>query len=371
MIKQYADFISYHPYLVIAIMLAVCAFSIYEAQTIKIVSEDNRDFLPDGYEVVDAFDLLENSFGGSQTAMIAVRIDPAYAASTETRDVRDPDIMRYVDLLTQMGSTVDDVTDAQSATVLLKDDNDGILPLSKRETLALIDQNKAYGQYISPDHTVALIKFDLSDDYSEDAIASDLQDVVDQVRSPPGVAAMIAGEPVTGPVITQALGPDQNKTSLVSLIAIIVILVLLLRSFIYAVGPIVTLIAGIILTMGYIGLRGLDLTPTTSGVISMILGIGIDFGIQTVVRFREEYRKKPIEEAMSTTVSNVFLPMSTTTLSALIGFKAMTMGELKFIGELGTMMSYGITACFIAAVTLLPALMIVIERWRLAWRKRK
>jgi len=98
----------------------------------------------------------------------------------------------------------------------------------------------------------------------------------------------------------------------------------------------------------------------------MIMGIGIDFGIQTVMRFRNELSEvvhiADIESAMSTTLNNVIMPMATTTLAALIGFKAMSMGQLTLMAELGTMMSYGITACFFAAITVVPALLVILEK---------
>jgi len=101
----------------------------------------------------------------------------------------------------------------------------------------------------------------------------------------------------------------------------------------------------------------------TSGVISMTIGIGIDFGIQIVTRYLQERRgKKSPEESMKGTLEYAFLPMTTTTLSALIGFRAMSMGELTFLEELGNIMSYGITACFLVALTAVPSIIVLSER---------
>jgi predicted RND superfamily exporter protein len=56
------------------------------------------------------------------------------------------------------------------------------------------------------------------------------------------------------------------------------------------------------------------------------------------------------------------MPMATTTMAALIGFKAMGWGELTVMGGMGVMMSYGITACFLAAITAVPAILVIGER---------
>jgi len=102
----------------------------------------------------------------------------------------------------------------------------------------------------------------------------------------------------------------------------------------------------------------------------MIMGIGIDFGIQVVTRYRFELLNIPAlkerhpdldigpKDAMAVTLNNVIVPMLTTTLAALIGFQAMSLGKLTFLGDMGTMMSYGVAASMVAAITIVPAIII-------------
>jgi predicted RND superfamily exporter protein len=158
------------------------------------------------------------------------------------------------------------------------------------------------------------------------------------------------------------------KTSNLSLVGIIVILIVIFRSIRYGLTPLTTIGIGVLWAFGYIGLMKLSMSSATSGVISMIMGIGIDFGIQVSNRFRQELSENDVNEAMRSSLNNVIVPMLTTTLAALIGFKAMTMGQLTFLAEMGKMMSYGITACFLAAITIVPALMVLFEKFA---QKRK
>jgi len=94
----------------------------------------------------------------------------------------------------------------------------------------------------------------------------------------------------------------------------------------------------------------------------MIMGIGIDFGIQVVNRFRQERKKHGIEKAMEITLSSVFIPMLITTLAALIGFRAMSLGKLTLLGDLGNMMSLGVLFCFIAAISVVPSALVISEK---------
>jgi hypothetical protein len=211
-----------------------------------------------------------------------------------------------------------------------------------------------------------LIKIKLSDDYNEDEIIKSLNNILTIVPKPAGVKASIAGNTIAQTVVREQLGSDMSRTSMFSMIGIIIILLLLFRSLKYSFIPLTTIGVGIVWAFGYIGLIGMGMSSATSGVISMIMGIGIDFGIQTVTRFRQELKvakkKNKVETAMTTTLNNVIVPMATTTLAALIGFKAMSMGQLTMMAEMGTMMSYGIAACFLAAITVVPALLVLFEK---------
>lgn len=364
LLERYAKAIAKHPVITLMIMLIVLGVSVYYSSTVKNVDMDYRSILPEGYDAIDAFTLLEDNFGGSETAMISVEIDPTHSSSDEARDIRDPDIMTYIDILTQMLEHTEDVIGVNSASTVLRSLNNETLPKSKREIIDLTIDDPLITQYISSDYTMSVIRINLADDYDSSQTAENIQEIIDQIDKPKGIMANVAGESMSDPIVTAQITPDMQKTSRISLIAILVILVLLLRSFKFAVGPLLTIGVGITLAMGYVGLIGMGMTPQTSGVISMIMGIGIDFGIQTVTRFRQELKKMVAEKAIVVTLSNVFVPMLTTTLAALIGFRAMALGELTMLADMGNIMSYGVAACFIAAVTMLPALLVLGERFK-------
>ena len=363
-IEKYAEFVARHPYLMILLVVMLSAFAIYESGFISNDSMDYRDLLPDDIEVMKSFKIIGDSFGSSESAMIAVEADPAYARSNEPRDVRDADVIAYIDVITSMVNKLDDVTGVKSASTVLRAANNGSLPHSRREVIELSEGSLVIGQYISSDYQMSIIKINLADDFSDTEMADELIAVIQQAERPPGIDVNIAGESMTGPVVNQQMGPDMQKTSRLSLVAILIILVVLMRSFKYAVHPLLTIGVGVTLAFGYVGLMRMNMTPATSGVISMIMGIGIDFGIQTVTRFRQELRNLKAEKAIVVTLSNVFVPMATTTLAALIGFRAMAMGKLTLLADMGDIMTYGVAACFVAAVTLLPAMLVLGERIR-------
>ncbi len=361
-IGKYADFISRFPWLIITLVLILLVAAFISSQTIRMVDMDNSNMLPDDIPVMWAFNVIGDSFGGDNSVKIAIEVNPQYISSGEPRDIRDFDVMNYVNLLEHSAEHLEDVTEASSAATVLRDLNDGRLPQSQRKILELTKDNALFDPYISRDFEMTIITIYLTEDYSNAEIVAALRHLIDSVPRPAGLLVNPAGEAVQDVVVQEVMGSDMGKTSFYSLLGILLVLILLFRSIKYSFTPLATIAVGVVWAFGYIGLRGINMTSATSGVASMIMGIGIDFGIQTITRFRQELKSHQKEKALKITMQNVFGPMATTTLAALIGFSAMGMGTLSMMGDMADMMAYGIAACFLAAITIVPALLIVAER---------
>ncbi len=362
-IDGYSKFVSTHLTLMIVIVVAITLVASYYSSTITTEHMEYRSMLPEDVDTINALFTIEDNFGGTETAMIAIEIDPSYAGSSESRDIRDPEVLEYIDKLTQLSKTIDDVESVSSATTIMREANNGNLLKSQAEIDNFISSNPQLSQYISSDYQMALIKLKLRDDFDFKMILKDIQDTISQVPKKEGLTISPAGQALTIAAVSNEIGPDIAKTSQVSMIGIILILLLLFRSIVFGLTPLSTIIVGVVWAFGYLGLMGFGINSLTSGTISMIMGVGIDFGIQIVNRYKEELQNTDDEEkAMEATLSNVIAPMGTTTIATLIGFTAMSFGQLSVMKELGNILSYGITTCFFAAITIVPVLLILFVK---------
>jgi predicted RND superfamily exporter protein len=146
------------------------------------------------------------------------------------------------------------------------------------------------------------------------------------------------------------------------MIGVALLLLVLSRSVKYTLLPLFTVVIAIIWTLGIIGFLGLPFNSITSSVLSITIGIGIDFGLQLSIRYRQDREKMERKEAMVETLENTLYPMIITVIAALIGFQAMTLGNLKLMADLGTTMGVSMIASMIAAVTIVAALILVFDR---------
>ena len=380
-IELYSGFVTRYPVVILVLMLVVSVFAIHMAGTIHTKKSDIKSMIPQDVPAISTLNSIENEFGSTDIVNFAIEIDPSYKGSDEVRDVRDPRVIRYMDQLSTLALHTDNVIDVTSPASVLRSINGGRLPQSITKVQELTDKNGLLDSSISKDYTLALVTIRTTDDVDLSKLDPELEKILDEVPKPPGITASVGGSVMESQKMMEAIAPDMAKTSTYSLIGILIIVLVLFRSIKYGFTPMTTIIFGTLWTMGYVGLIGMGLSSQTSGVTSMIMGIGIDFGIQLVTRYRLELAnlsalkvKHPHlghRDAMEVTLNNVITPMLTTTLAALIGFQAMSLGRLTFLGDMGTMMSYGVAASMIAAITIVPAIILIIDTMNIKNTYRK
>ncbi|MGB2842849.1 MAG: MMPL family transporter [Halobacteriota archaeon] len=61
-------------------------------------------------------------------------------------------------------------------------------------------------------------------------------------------------------------------------------------------------------------------------------------------------------------LAKISYPMCITTLVAVIGFKCLAFGKLPVMEDMGTMMATGVVFCMVAALTVVPAILVLFEK---------
>ena len=363
-IRSYSQFLAKNPFIILIIALMVTVYASQLQSGLKIEPQNNKDFLPSDRPVVAAFEKIGDEFGGLNTITIAIEVDPQIAGSNEVRDILDPRMIEYGLKIHKKLEKIDEIASVNSGSELLKKGNNGTRPNSIKRGLELWKNNPVLDQYLSKDHTIMLIKGEYIADVDRQDFYEKVDSVVIETTAPPGTRTFITGELAQDVQMDTLVGPDMQRVMSLTMFGIMGVVFIVMGSIAFGILPLFTIIFGTIWSMGLWAGLGNNLTFATSGVSSMIMGIGIDFGIQTITRFRQEFEKiSNPEEAITETLLNVILPMSTTTISALIGFRAMSMGELSFMGEMGAIMSYGVLGCMLAAVTVVPAIIVIYMKY--------
>jgi predicted RND superfamily exporter protein len=361
-IEKYSELIAEHPIAFLAIIIVFVGILASGAANVETVEQNNEDLLPDTIESVNAFDIISAEFGqggGGSTYTILIETQPKYSDSNEIRDVRDPRLLNYIETVSNDIESMKEVVSVSSASDLVNQ------PSTKREAWRQMQETGQYSEYISDDYSFTILRVSSTDITSGEAeeLAERIKTSVETNNQPPGLEVGYTGDPFINQAFQEQSQNTQSQTSLISLIGVLLVVILLFRSIINGLTSLSALIFGIVAGFGAYGLFGLNLSPATSGAVSMGIGIAIDFGIQTVSRYKEERGDYGIQSSLQRMISGVIKPMTIALIAAIIGFTALSFGRITFLSDLGTMLTLTTLFAYIGALTLIPVLLVLYDRY--------
>jgi len=134
-----------------------------------------------------------------------------------------------------------------------------------------------------------------------------------------------------------------KPVSIASLIGIVILLLLFFRKPIFIIILTISLVSGVLITFGLTGFFIGRLNTITSVLSAVLMGLGIDYGIQFLYRFREEFTSRndfliSVKETVYHT-GEASLISACTTSSAFI---VLMFSEFRGFSEFGLIACYGI-----------------------------
>ena len=219
-------------------------------------------------------------------------------------------------------------------------------------------------ELVSDDYSMTVMRLSVTEmtQSEKEEFAREVKKVFEVTEKPSYVEVSGSGDAFVFNELMEETGPTLSRTSRLSTFLVFTLIITFFASIRYGVTAFLTIVFGELITLGLLAFLGVPISSEMSGAVSMIMAIGDVFGIQVTNRFKQELRDRKIRDAMVKTLSNVMLPMSITTLSILIGFRAFMFGRLQFLTTLGNMLSVGVVSCFIASVTIIPVILVIGER---------
>ena len=159
--------------------------------------------------------------------------------------------------------------------------------------------------------------------------------------------------------LLQSLYASQIQTIGAVFGAIWVMFVLLFRSFKIATIAIIPNIIPVLLVIGTLGWTGIPLDIMTTMTAAITLGIAVDFAIHYVHRFQHEFDANPNYVACMYRCNNsIGRAMFFTTLTIIAGFSLLMLSNFIPNIYFGIFTMLAIVVAFVAAVTILPLMMI-------------
>ncbi len=160
----------------------------------------------------------------------------------------------------------------------------------------------------------------------------------------------------------QSLFDTQIKTLGFVLLVIMIMFFMLFRSFIIAGIAIFPNVLSISVVLSFMGWMGIPLDMMTITIASISVGIAVDDTIHFIYRFKSEIAGgKTYIQAMHRSHGSIGFAMFYTSITIIIGFSILTLSNFIPTILFGLLIGLAMFIALIAALTLLPALILMIK----------
>jgi len=215
--------------------------------------------------------------------------------------------------------------------------------------------------------TYAVLQLTGADDAARhttyDAIKSDLTPAS---LAADGVAARVGGNVPLEVAINNEVSADIAKAEGFSMPVLLILLLVIFGSLAAASLPVA--IGGVAILGSFTVLRLLTIFTTVSiysvNITTILgLGLGIDYGLFMVTRFREELQRQPtVEEAVARTVATAGRTVAVSGVTVALALTSLMLFPVDFLRSMGYGGVATVAVDVLAALTVLPALLAVLGR---------
>jgi predicted RND superfamily exporter protein len=325
------------------------------------INSDFRKEMPTDLPIFALNDRISAKFGGQDMVLIAVQIDESVDSKNAIRDIRDPRVIQSLILLDEDLRGETSVTSIMSPASFFR----GETAPSPEKITRTIRNNPGMNGFFSKNYKMVLMFVNTDIGSGEEQIQNFnkiLQEHIDNTPRPTGVKFGITGQPIIRMTIFDLLKRDAVTTLIVSAVIILLLLFVMERTYTHALLVFAPLSLGLVWTMGTLGWLGIPLSVATVGLSSMILGLGVEYGVFVLTRYNEERDKNISQlESMKTTVHAIGTAVIGSGLTTIVGFGVLSFATVPMMQHLGQTLALGIAYCLLAALFVNPVFILLEE----------
>jgi hydrophobe/amphiphile efflux-3 (HAE3) family protein len=330
-----------------------------------VVDTDPNKYYPKDHPVPYAARLINDNLGGAQNVSVVFQ-----------GDIKDPRIMNKIDNMEHELQEMPEVGNTTSIVRVVRQMSRALNDRDEEGYDRIPDTRNAVAQYFElysmsgdPDdfekmvdfpyehalltarlNTASTKKMDHVIDRLKERIKND-QDVL-LVGGFGSILSELAHKIVNGQFLSLGL----------AIFVVGVLLMILFRSVTAGLISAIPLAISITTLFGLMGIFRIELNVATAMLSSIMIGVGVDYTIHFLWRFREERQggldsKEAVVKTLTTTGRGIVF----NALSVIFGFIALLTSSFMPVRFFGFLVVVSITSCLIGALILIPSLCIVLK----------
>ena len=176
---------------------------------------------------------------------------------------------------------------------------------------------------------------------------------------PDGLQANVTGRAGIGADYLDSVVKATDSTTVVTVLLVVLILLIIYRAPLAALAPLVTIGAAFLVSRGVLGIlaqAGWQISSILdSFIVVLVFGVGTDYTIFLISRFREELGRGEWHEAARRAVGRIGAVIAASAATVIVGLASMASGRFGLIQTIGPALAITIFITLLAGLTLTPA----------------
>jgi len=356
--------VSERPKTVIVAAILLAALSLVGVFRV-VVDTDPNAYFSKGHKLLRASQLIDENLGGSQTVSVVFK-----------GDIKDATLMKKIDdtehkleamdevglttsvarIIRQMSRALNDSTDAMFDEI--PDTRNAVAQYF--ELYAMSGDAEDFEKMVDFPYEHALVTARINQTKT-----SVVTRVIEQIQTwfeGDADVLLVGGFGVVLADLAKAMVHGQVLSLSLAVLIVAVLMMLLFRSVAAGLISAVPLAASMMILFGLMGVFGIELNVATAMLSSIMIGVGIDYTIHFLWRYREERQNGLAPQpAVMRTLTTVGRGIVFNALSVIVGFVALLWSGFMPVRFFGFLVVVSIAACLIGALVLIPALALVIR----------
>ena len=330
---------------IVAGWLILTAFMVIQAPLLSQVGvTDQSQFLPQQTESVYARNLLNEKFGTT--------------SNTSSSGL--------IVVFNANGLNEQDMNQARSLRDWLISSNG---PALISNVVSIYDSEALRSSLVSADNTTMMMSIGFTTPVL-DALKPTIQEIRDKFATYPGTSFYFTGSVGFLHDLFESVQRSIDKTTYVTIILVIILLLIIFRSPIAALVPLLAIGMSFLITRGVIGFMGQAgisfSTVTDAYMVVTIFGVGTDYCLFIISRFREELTRIDNKQRVETTMLRISPVIVASAITVVIAFLCLSVSRFEMTRTSGIALAIGIMITLAIGLTLVPALMSLFGH-RLFW----
>ncbi len=363
-LRKISHMVTNHPKQVIITSVLVGVLGITGIFFIKVDTNIEGYFLGNS-KVSRSIKLINEKLGGSQFISILF-----------SGEVLSPEILQRMEYYEKVLSEDPAVGTVSSPVTLVKElskgfynvDEEGYnqIPSTLNEVYQFIEiftmggNEEAVEQFVDYNYENSRLLVSLKDGSNMEGKRL-LKKMQELVKDDPDVS-FIAGSSLTKIQLADMVVSGQIKSLMLAMVVVFVLLALIFRSGRAGFISVLPLSVAILVLFGLMGFFGITLDIATALISSIMIGVGIDYTIHYLWRFKEELAKGVgHKEATLKTLTTTGRGIIINALSVIIGFMVLTLSNFAPLRFFGALVVISITTCLICALVLIPSIVVLVK----------